>query len=117
MLSMNSLLTLLAMLSMLTLQCNQCIDCIADHCHPVKVKEYLWNSYLLDVRPMPTEIACLLVSLNLFLELRKKKRKRVYDKICSGYPLFGGRQIGIRVLALNLFPSRIVIPVASSING
>ena len=75
MLSMNSLLTLLAMLSMLTLQCNQCIDCIADHCHPVKVKEYLWNSYLLDVRPMPTEIACLLVSLNLFLELRKAKKE------------------------------------------
>ena len=78
MLSMNSLLTLLAMLSMLTLIALLIIAI------PVKVKGYLWNSYLLDVRPMPTEIACLLVSLNLFLELRKKKRKRVYDKICSG---------------------------------
>ena len=69
MLSMNSLLTLLAMLSMLTLIALLIIAI------PVKVKEYLWNSYLLDVRPMPTEIACLLVSLNLFLELRKAKKE------------------------------------------
>ena len=66
---MNSLLTLLAMLSMLTLIALLIIAI------PVKVKEYLWNSYLLDVRPMPTEIACLLVSLNLFLELRKAKKE------------------------------------------
>ena len=69
MLSMNSLLTLLAMLSMLKLIALLIIAI------PVKVKEYLWNSYLLDVRPMPTEIACLLVSLNLFLELRKAKKE------------------------------------------
>ena len=69
MLSMNSLPTLLAMLSMLTLIALLIIAI------PVKVKEYLWNSYLLDVRPMPTEIACLLVSLNLFLELRKAKKE------------------------------------------
>ena len=66
---MNSLPTLLAMLSMLTLIALLIIAI------PVKVKEYLWNSYLLDVRPMPTEIACLLVSLNLFLELRKAKKE------------------------------------------
>ena len=69
MISMNSLPTLLAMLSMLTLIALLIIAI------PVKVKEYLWNSYLLDVRPMPTEIACLLVSLNLFLELRKAKKE------------------------------------------
>lgn len=85
MLSMNSLLTLLAMLSMLTLIALLIIAI------PVKVKEYLWNSYLLDVRPMPTEIACLLVSLNLFLELRKAKKESMTRFALVTPCLEGGR--------------------------
>ena len=85
MLSMNSLLTLLAMLSMLTLIALLIIAI------PVKVKEYLWNSYLLDVRPMPTEIACLLVSLNLFLELRKAKKESTAKFVLVTPCLEGGR--------------------------
>ena len=82
---MNSLLTLLAMLSMLTLIALLIIAI------PVKVKVYLWNSYLLDVRPMPTEIACLLVSLNLFLELRKAKKESMTRFALVTPCLEGGR--------------------------
>ena len=82
---MNSLPTLLAMLSMLTLIALLIIAI------PVKVKEYLWNSYLLDVRPMPTEIACLLVSLNLFLELRKAKKESMTRFALVTPCLEGGR--------------------------